>query len=35
LKILEGDIQSGDHVLSDVDRAGNFTFQSVSTAAAT
>jgi ATP-dependent Clp protease ATP-binding subunit ClpB len=34
LKILEGDIQSGDHVLSDTDRAGNFTFQSVPTAAA-
>src|SRR5215475_6455720 len=35
LKILEGDIQPGDHVLSDTDRAGNFTFQSVPTAAAT
>jgi ATP-dependent Clp protease ATP-binding subunit ClpB len=35
LKILEGDIQSGDHVLSDVDGAGNLTFQSVSTATAT
>jgi len=35
LKILEGDVQPDDHVLSDVDRTGNFTFQSVPTAAAT
>jgi len=34
LKILEGDIQSGDHVLADVDRSGNFTFQAVPAAAA-
>jgi ATP-dependent Clp protease ATP-binding subunit ClpB len=34
LKILEGDIQSGDHVLADVDRNGNFTFQAVPAAAA-
>src|SRR5215468_10399540 len=35
LKILEGDIQPGDHVLSDVDRGGEFTFESVPTAATT
>ncbi len=34
LKILEGDIQPGDHVLADVDRGGNFTFQAVPAAAA-
>jgi ATP-dependent Clp protease ATP-binding subunit ClpB len=34
LKILEGDIQQGDHVLADLDRSGNFTFQAVSAAAA-
>jgi ATP-dependent Clp protease ATP-binding subunit ClpB len=34
LKILEGDIQSGDHIAADVDRGGNFTFQAVPAAAA-
>jgi ATP-dependent Clp protease ATP-binding subunit ClpB len=34
LKILEGDIQSGDHILADANRSGEFTFQSVPTAAA-
>jgi ATP-dependent Clp protease ATP-binding subunit ClpB len=34
LKILEGDIQSGDHVAADVDRSGDFTFRSVPAAAA-
>jgi ATP-dependent Clp protease ATP-binding subunit ClpB len=34
LKILEGDIQPGDHVSADVDRSGNFTFRSVPAVAA-
>ena len=34
LKILDGDIQSGDHVVADFDRSGEFTFQAVSAAAA-
>jgi ATP-dependent Clp protease ATP-binding subunit ClpB len=34
LKILEGGIQSGDHILADANRSGEFTFQSVPTAAA-
>jgi ATP-dependent Clp protease ATP-binding subunit ClpB len=34
LKILEGDIQSGDHVVADLDRSGDFTFQAVPAAAA-
>src|SRR6185295_611754 len=29
LKILEGDIQPGDHVLADVNRDGEFNFQAV------
>jgi ATP-dependent Clp protease ATP-binding subunit ClpB len=29
LRILEGDIQAGDHVVADVDRDGEFTFQPV------
>jgi ATP-dependent Clp protease ATP-binding subunit ClpB len=28
LRILDGDIQAGDHVIADVDRNGEFTFQS-------
>jgi ATP-dependent Clp protease ATP-binding subunit ClpB len=34
LKILEGDIQQGDHIVADANRAGEFTFQAVPTAAA-
>jgi ATP-dependent Clp protease ATP-binding subunit ClpB len=34
LKILEGDIQPGDHVVADVDRNGIFTFQAVPATAA-
>jgi ATP-dependent Clp protease ATP-binding subunit ClpB len=34
LKILEGDIQNGDHVVADLDRSGNFTFQPVPATAA-
>jgi ATP-dependent Clp protease ATP-binding subunit ClpB len=34
LKILEADIQSGDHVLADVRRTGEFTFQVIPAAAA-
>src|SRR5215831_4481175 len=34
LKILEGDIQPGDHVLADVKHGGEFVFQSVPAAAA-
>jgi ATP-dependent Clp protease ATP-binding subunit ClpB len=34
LKILEGDIQPGDHITADLDRSGAFTFQSVPAAAA-
>src|SRR5438094_8295988 len=33
LKILEGTIQEGEHVLADVDRRGEFVFQAVSAAA--
>jgi len=29
LRILEGDIQAGDHVMADVNRDGELTFQSV------
>src|SRR5205814_5429653 len=29
LKILEGDIQAGDHVVADLDKSGELTFQSV------
>jgi ATP-dependent Clp protease ATP-binding subunit ClpB len=34
LKILEGEIQTGDHVVADLDCSGNFTFQAVPAAAA-
>src|SRR5438132_11503626 len=34
LKILEGDIQAGDHVVADVSRGGEFSFQSVPAVAA-
>jgi ATP-dependent Clp protease ATP-binding subunit ClpB len=34
LKILDGEIQAGDHVLADVERSGEFTFQTVTTATA-
>jgi len=34
LKILEGDIQNGDHVVADVSRSGEFTFQAVPATAA-
>jgi ATP-dependent Clp protease ATP-binding subunit ClpB len=34
LKILEGDIQPGDHIVADVDRNGIFTFQAVPATAA-
>ena len=34
LKILEGDVQPGDHVVADVNRSGEFTFQAVPAAAA-
>jgi ATP-dependent Clp protease ATP-binding subunit ClpB len=34
LKILEGEIQSGDHVSADLNRDGEFTFQTVPAAAA-
>jgi ATP-dependent Clp protease ATP-binding subunit ClpB len=34
LKILEGEIQSGDHVAADLNRDGEFTFQTVPAAAA-
>jgi ATP-dependent Clp protease ATP-binding subunit ClpB len=34
LKILEGDIHPGDHVVADVNRTGEFAFQAVSAAAA-
>ena len=34
MKILEGDIQTGDHVVADVKRTGEFTFQAVSATAA-
>jgi ATP-dependent Clp protease ATP-binding subunit ClpB len=34
LKVLEGDIQPGDHVLADVGRGGEFVFQSVPATAA-
>jgi len=29
LKILEGTIQTGEHVVADVDRPGEFVFQAV------
>ena len=29
LKILDGEIQPGEHVIADVDRSGEFTFQTV------
>ena len=34
MKILEGDIQTGDHVLADADRGGELKFQAVPAAAA-
>jgi ATP-dependent Clp protease ATP-binding subunit ClpB len=34
MKILEGEIQSGDHVVADLDRSGNFTFRPVPATAA-
>ena len=29
LRILEGDIQPGDHVMADLDKSGEMTFQAV------